>query len=198
MSDNQTESGNQADDQGQTSAQSQAAFQALINLAMQSRRSAKGLPAQVDITPHWSGIGFELMGRRFVAPMGEVSEMLEVPYYTRLPGVKPWVKGVANVRGRLLPVCDLAVFLGDRIHSPRKQQRILVLENDDLYTGLLVDRVFGMQHFPVDTYRAELSYEQQDAASFSEGCYLNDGVEWTVFRPERLCADAQFLNAAQI
>lgn len=192
MSENQTGSDNQ------TSAQSQAAFQALINLAVQSRRSAKGLPSQVDIKPHWSGIGFELMGRRFVAPMGEVSEMLEVPYYTRLPGVKPWVKGVANVRGRLLPVCDLAVFLGDRIHSARKQQRILVLENEDLYTGLLVDRVFGMQHFPVDTYNSELSYEHQAVAPFSEGCYLNDGIEWTVFRPERLSADAHFANAAQI
>ncbi len=184
-------------DSDQAAQQSQQAFQTLVNLALQSRRSAKGLPAQIDITPHWSGIGFELLGRRFVAPMGEVSEMLEVPYYTRLPGVQPWVRGVANVRGRLLPVCDLAVFMGDRIHTARKQQRILVLETEELYTGLLVDQVFGMQHFPVDTFSSKLSYQHDTVQAFSDGCYLVDGVEWTVFSPAKLSADAQFLNAAQ-
>ena len=184
-------------DSDQAAQQSQQAFQTLVNLALQSRRSAKGLPAQVDITPHWSGIGFELLGRRFIAPMGEVSEMLEVPYYTRLPGVQPWVRGVANVRGRLLPVCDLAVFMGDRIHTARKQQRILVLETEDLYTGLLVDQVFGMQHFQVDTFSPQLSYQQETMQAFSDGCYVVDGVEWTVFSPAALSADAQFLNAAQ-
>lgn len=200
MADSQTETDNQT--------QSQAAFQTLVGLAMQSRRSAKGLPSQVDTKPHWSGIGFELLGRHFVAPMGEVSEMLEVPYYTRLPGVKPWVKGVANVRGRLLPVCDLAVFLGGRIQAPRKQQRILVLENEDLYTGLLVDQVFGMQHFPVDTYSPVVTdqagadglpqdNDQRLVAPFCQGHFFVEGVEWTVFRPEKLSADAQFSNAAQ-
>ena len=38
-------------------------------------------------------------GRLFVAPMGEVGEILHEPRYTLLPGVKSWVKGVANVRG---------------------------------------------------------------------------------------------------
>lgn len=184
-------------DSEQSAEQTQQAFQALVNLALQSRRSAKGLPAQVDITPHWSGIGFELLGRRFVAPMGEVTEMLEVPYYTRLPGVQSWVKGVANVRGRLLPVCDLAVFMGDRIHTARKQQRILVLETEDLYTGLLVDQVFGMQHFPVDTFHSQLSYQHELLQEFCDGCYQVDGVEWSVFSPSKLSADARFLNAAQ-
>ncbi|NIB39614.1 chemotaxis protein CheW [Pseudomaricurvus alkylphenolicus] len=171
------------------------AFQALLGLARQCRKSARGLPAQVDIKPHWSGIGFELLGRRFVAPMGEVTEMLEVPPYTRLPGVQPWVKGVSNVRGRLLPVCDLAAFFGERLTTGRKLQRILILENDELYTGLMVDRVFGMQHFPVDTYSDQVSSEHP-ASAFSRGCYRQDDVEWIVFSPALLSQDGQFLNAA--
>lgn len=173
------------------------AFNALVNLAHRSHGAAKGLPAQVDIKPHWSGIGFEILGRRFVAPMGEVSEMLEVPGFTKLPGVKSWIKGVANVRGRLLPVCDLAAFLGDQLRSPRKQQRILVLESGDLYTGLLVDQVFGMQHFPEDCFSSILSYENTVTAAFGSGCYNYNGVEWTVFSPVSLTADNQFMNAAQ-
>lgn len=177
--------------------QSQKAFQSLVSLAAMSRSSARGLPAQVNIKPHWSGIGFELLGRRFVAPMGEVSEMQEVPSFTRLPGVQPWMKGVANVRGRLLPVCDLAAFMGDRIHKPKKQQRILILENGDLYTGLLVDQVFGMQHFPEDTFFADTGLQHSQAAPFVEGCYRQEGVEWVVFSPAKLALDPNFLNAAR-
>ena len=89
-----------------------AAFQHLADLAQKSLDAAQQLPAQEDATPQWSGVGFSMFGKRFVVSMGELNEMLEVPIFTKLPGVKPWVKGVANVRGRLLPIFDLAAFLG--------------------------------------------------------------------------------------
>ena len=43
--------------------------------------------------------------------MGEVSEILDPPDYTRVPGVKDWVVGIANVRGSLLPLMDLKGFV---------------------------------------------------------------------------------------
>ena len=49
-----------------------------------------------------------------IAPMGNVVEMLPVPEATPLPGVQPWVAGLANVRGRLLPLFDLEVFFGKK------------------------------------------------------------------------------------
>lgn len=176
----------------------QAAFQALVDLAQQSRHSAAGLPAQVDIKPHWSGIGFELMGKRFVAPMGEVSEMLEVPLSTRLPGVQPWVKGVANVRGRLLPLFDMGVFFGNHLTVKHKQHRVLILETEGLYSGLIVDRVFGMQHFPVDTFSATRNEHIGEVSGYVEGCYQVNGVEWGVFSPDKLAQEPTFLNAAKV
>ena len=53
------------------------AFKTLATLAEISLSHAKGLPAQVDVKPYWSGVGFSLFGNRYVAPMGEVAEMLE-------------------------------------------------------------------------------------------------------------------------
>jgi len=176
----------------------QVAFQALVDMAQQSRLSAAGLPAQIDIKPHWSGIGFELLGKRFVAPMGEVSEMLEVPVSTRLPGVQPWVRGVANVRGRLLPLFDMGVFFGDQLTTKRKQHRVLILETEGLYSGLIVDRVFGMQHFPVDTYNATLDDSIDEVGGYVDGCYQVNGVEWGVFSPEKLAQESTFLNAAKV
>lgn len=175
----------------------QAAFQALLDLAQRSRAAARGLPAQTDIRPHWSGIGFSLMGSNFVAPMGEVSEMLEVPSYTHLPGVQPWVKGVANVRGRLLPIFDMAAFFGDRLISGRKQRRVLILETENLYSGLMVDQVFGMQHFPMDEYSEEAGPIASNIMPFVTGSYLLGGQRWSLFRPGLLAEDPRFINAAR-
>lgn len=85
----------------------QTPFQLLVDIDQRCRRLAAGLPAQQEAVQSWSGIGFRMGGRFFVAPMGEVGEVLHEPRYTQLPGVKTWVKGVANVRGRLLPIMDL-------------------------------------------------------------------------------------------
>jgi twitching motility protein PilI len=175
----------------------ESAFEALLNLSRQSRAAAKGLPAQADIRPQWSGIGFSLMGSLFVAPMGEVSEMLEVPSYTHLPGVQPWVKGVANVRGRLLPLFDMGVFFGDRLGGSRKQRRILILETEDLYTGLIVDQVFGMQHFPMDEYSYQSGKVAESLQPFVTGSYSQGSEVWSVFRPSLLANDARFTNAAK-
>lgn len=175
----------------------QSAFASLVDLAERSRSAARGLPAQLDVRPHWSGIGFSLMGQRFAVPLGEVSEMLEVPPFTHLPGVQPWVKGVANVRGRLLPMFDMAVFFGASLTSGRKQRRVLILETETLYSGLMVDQVFGMQHFPTDEYQEESGPVDAAIQPYTSGSYGHDGQRWTVFRPAFLAQDPRFINAAK-
>lgn len=171
-------------------------FAALLDLAQRSVQHAHGLPAQVDIKPHWTGIGFSLGGQRLVAPMAEVAEILSVPSSTRLPGVKPWVRGVANVRGRLLPLIDLESFFGGALSGNRKRQRVLALEHGDLYSGLIVSEVHGMQHFPVDSFHNAIPDELAPMRLFLAGAYRSRDLDWTVFSPFRLARDARFFNAA--
>ena len=59
----------------------------------------------------WRGVVFEVGGQQLIAPMGEVSEVLSMPEFTSVPMAQPWLLGIANVRGRLLPLTDLAKFL---------------------------------------------------------------------------------------
>ncbi|HQQ62864.1 MAG TPA: chemotaxis protein CheW [Pseudomonadales bacterium] len=174
------------------------AFQTLLEVTASARLTAKGLPAQLDIKPHWSGIGFVLFGRRFVAPMGEITEMLEIPHFTHLPGVQGWIKGLANVRGRLLPLTDLAAFLGGRLEAPRRNRRVLVIENGETYSGLMVDGVLGMQHFPVDSYVPEmLGVEYEAMVPYLQGSFREEnGRDWIVFSPLAIIQDERFFQAA--
>lgn len=170
-------------------------FAALLDIAQRSVENAKGLPAQLDIKPYWSGIGFKLAGQKFVAPMGEVVEILAQPPATRLPGVQNWVRGVANVRGRLLPLIDLENFFGGTLSS-RKNRRVLAIELGELYTGLIVSEVYGMQHIPVDEFRDEIPEDAVPLNPFLAGSYHHNGELWSVFSPYKLAQNAEFFNAA--
>ncbi|MEM7365150.1 MAG: chemotaxis protein CheW [Pseudomonadota bacterium] len=158
------------------------AFEALRQLAERSQQVAVQLPAREHAQSRWQGLGFSLLGERFVVPLSEVSEIMRIPAQaTRLPGVQNFVMGVSNVRGRLLIVVDLALFFGEPSSLPRGQRRILAIENDENYLGFMVDESLGMQHFPSESYTTEPIPELHDKIKgYIAGSYAVGGVNWPV------------------
>lgn len=86
-------------------------FEILRDIEARSRQKALGLPSQVEVRLSWSGIGFRIGDVRLVAEFGEVSEILPYPPMTRVPSAQPWVMGLANIRGTLMPILDLGNFI---------------------------------------------------------------------------------------
>lgn len=173
----------------------QTPFQILLEIDQRCRALAAGLPSQQAAVQTWSGIGFRMGDRYLVAPMGEVGEVLHEPRYTLLPGVKGWVKGVANVRGRLLPVMDLCGFFGSELSPLRKQRRVLVVDHQEIFAGLIVDEVYGMQHFPVDGFSEQLPPLEASIQRFIHGVFQRERP-WLVFSPHALAQDQAFLDVA--
>jgi len=172
------------------------AFLKLVDTAQRSRKYALGLPQQEEVKETWSGVGFSLGGVLYVAPMGEVAEILGVPRFTQVPGVQSWVKGVANVRGRLLPVLDLLSFFNKTAKKKIKNRRLLVIEHGEIYSGLIVDEVLGMQHFEVDRYTKDVTSLIDSELPYVSGGYERDGETWIVFSFYRLADDPAFMNVA--
>lgn len=172
-------------------------FSLLLDIAGRSVEHARGLPAQIEVVPEWSGVSFTLAGHRLLAPMGQITEILTPPAATRLPGVQAWVRGVANVRGRLLPLFDMEAFLGGALSGARKSHRVMALEMGELYSGLMVSEVRGIESFPVDTFTGELPDDIADELlPYLEGSYRQDGELRPVFSPEKLVQDNRFFNVA--
>lgn len=172
-------------------------FELLVSIASRSIETAKGLPAQKDIKSHWSGVGFRLKGVNVVSPMGEISELLRSPSTTLLPGVQSWVRGVSNVRGRLLPIIDLEGFFGSRLSGSRSERRVLTLDVGELYCGLLIEASLGMQHFPVDQYTDALPAEAPvELLPFLKGHFQVGAETWFVFSPMGLTEDERFMNVS--
>jgi chemotaxis signal transduction protein len=84
---------------------------------------------------------------RFAVAMPWVAEVGRVPAVTRLPGMPNWVAGVANWRGRILPVLDLRPLLGADRTPVSRRSRLVVLSTDAATVGLLADAVDGTTAF---------------------------------------------------
>jgi len=167
-----------------------APFALLCQLEQRALALAAPLPSPEEVVQHFSGIGFRLGQRRYVVSMSDVTEILYQPPCTALPGVKGWVK--------LLPVLDLCGFLAQPSASPRKQHRVLVVEQGETLVGLLVDEVFGMQHFLLDSFEpqaAELNRLEAEISPFIEGVFRHQ-QPWLLFDPHTLLADSRFLQVA--
>ena len=174
----------------------QTPFQTLQDIDRLCRSLAAGLPSQQAVVQTWSGIGFRMGERFFVAPMGEVGEVLHEPRHTLLPGVKSWVKGVANLRGRLLPIMDLCGFFGHELSPLRKQRRVLVVEHGDVFAGLMVDEVIGLQHFEQNSFEPiSISKRQGSKAEFVKG-YFRREQNWRVFSLFALAKSPVFMSVA--
>lgn len=171
-------------------------FALLHDIANRCRAHAADLPSRVEAVEYWRGVGFILAGQRYVAPMSDISEILTAPKLTQVPGVKHWVQGVANVRGRLVPVMDLATFLGGRSASQRTK-RTLIIEKGDVLNGLVVDAVLGMQHFSVESKDTSSNIDIPEAAKpFISGSYNRDGEDWPVFSFDALVEDQHYMDIA--
>ena len=169
-------------------------FSALAGLAQKARDTAIDLPPLQDRQAQATGLGFSLLDQRFVSSMDDVSELMRVPQVTRIPGVKNFVMGVANVRGRLMTVIDLALFFGQASKLPRAQRRVLAIEDDEQLLGFIIDDSYGMQHLPADSYRDSAGEVPDMFRAFIDGEYEVAGMQWPVLSMSVLAADRRLEN----
>ncbi|MFT7651093.1 MAG: twitching motility protein PilI [Limisphaerales bacterium] len=172
------------------------ALNILYDIRATTFKNAASLPLKEEVVTQWQGLGFLVGGVRLVAKLGEVVELLQVPRLTTLPAVKPWVKGIANIRGRLVPVIDLHNFLGLTSTQPVSQWRILVVEHQELVAGLIVEQSIGMQHF------AEGSFEEGDGQGldglqpFVNGAFRHGGRVFHEIELKAILRDERFIDVA--
>ena len=73
-----------------------------------------------------------------------VKEIKGLTDITRVPFASDFIKGVINLRGSVLPVIDLKKRLGLQDMEYTDDTRIVVVREDDLEVGMIVDAVTGV------------------------------------------------------
>jgi twitching motility protein PilI len=171
-------------------------FELLLALEQRARAAIALKQGARESAEDWVGIGFRVGAEHFVAARSEVREVLPMPdQITRVPGAKPWLRGVANLRGQLLTVVDLKAFLGGGSTPADRRGRILLPNSRDVPTGVIVDEVVGFRRFSNDEFRQDPPATVIRCEHYLQGGYRRGLESWPRFSFPKLLADEHFLIA---
>jgi twitching motility protein PilI len=144
-----------------------------------------------------SWLAVECRGQGLLLPLEQAGEIFPPSALMPVPHTKPWFVGVANLRGSLHGVVDLAGFLGLPPAPPaepgREQSRLVAFGAAlGLNCALLVDRLAGLRSTD------QLKVAPGDAAprpAFAGGLWLDDSQRpWQALDLARLAQDEHFLS----
>jgi len=134
-------------------------------------------------------LGLGIGAARYLVDLAEVDEIVAPPPVTRVPLTQAWYLGLANVRGNLLGVIELDLYLGAAQAAPASTAgatpRLVVFAPKlGLNCGLLAAQVYGLR---------------QAGAMERDGTALRDadGHAWTPLSLAALVQEPRFLNVAR-
>ncbi len=171
-------------------------FLVLADYEERSLAHVAGLPEQLDAPGLWRGVAYRIGSHRLASGFDEVIEILPLPALTTVPGAQPWMLGVANVRGTLLPVVDLKQFLEGERTVMHESQRVLVVRQPGGEVAVTIDELYGQRSF-VDGQGIDLAQVSEGRYShFIDRAYRMGEQDWGVFSLARLARTPEFRQAA--
>jgi len=126
---------------------------------------------------------FKIPGMRLCAPLANVVKVLPLMELQPAPGAPRYLRGLMNLHGRSIPVIDLAARLGYGGYTRYTLETpILLCEHEGLQTGLIVDKVIGVETLEQNAW--------QRTPAFDTAGLLLHGTVQTRFGPSQvLCME---------
>lgn len=118
-------------------------FVSLASTDMASAKSAEPggeSPAQF--------VGFRLDRQRYALSLDHVERALRMVAVTSMPEAPPWVAGMINLHGRVIPVVDLRQRFGQPSKEPHPDDRLLIVQTSERTMALMVDEVTEVLEVP--------------------------------------------------
>ncbi|MGJ5813954.1 chemotaxis protein CheW [Paludibaculum fermentans] len=138
-------------------------------------------------------LAFQLAGESYAVPLTRVMETERMPKVTTVPGLPAFVIGVANLRGAVLPLVDLAMLL--ELESPGRPHdaRILVVRPspDDSPVALVVDALQGVAMLAREELHRTPHWLDGRTTPFLEGIGSHKGRLLSVLDLDRVFAASE-------
>lgn len=170
----------------------------LLQLLEQRCRAVTHGSDAVTERREWVGIAFRIGNEVFLTSRGDIREVISTLPTTRVPGTKPWIRGLANLRSQLLPVIDLGQFVGGKEHKLSSQERMLVVNHPKIPAGLIVDEVIGFRRFTESELHKgkAVSTVFENLNQFVLGTCERNESSWSVIGLKKLVESSDFLHAS--
>jgi twitching motility protein PilI len=150
----------------------------LVKLREFSTQLAQRLKDAPDLSTEPARLAVRVGSENFLVEMGVAAEIVPLADIAPVPWTKPWYRGLANVRGRLIGVVDLLQLTGrDPLPMEQAQQILVFGEGLSVNAGILITRAFGIRNLKDLT---ALPAAGESAANWEQARYRGaDGVAFT-------------------
>jgi len=114
-------------------------------------------------------VTFRLGNEEFGIDIRKVQEINRMIDITRIPNAPPYVEGVVNLRGKIIPIVSLRTKLGLGEADRDKATRIMVVEIEGSILGFIVDSVSEVLRIQDPTIEAPPSVTGSNDSAYIEG-----------------------------
>jgi len=132
---------------------------------------------------------FRIDDQEFGANIHKVSIVEKMMNITRVPGTPPYIKGVINLRGEIIPIMSLRLKFGLPEIEADDDTRIVIFKFDDYNLGVVVDGVNEVVSFNDSDIESVTSITNDRSLDYIIGIAKADGRLITLLNIEKLIGE---------
>ncbi|HWQ35671.1 MAG TPA: chemotaxis protein CheW [Blastocatellia bacterium] len=140
-------------------------------------------------------IEFRMAGERCAIETAWVREVWPLRELTPVPCTPPFVRGVINVRGRIVSVIEPGRFFGLQSGGLTDLNKAIILHSPQMEFGLLADEIIGVRAVPVNALQPELPTLTGLRADYLRGV-TGDGL--VILAADRLLSDPNLIVREEV
>ncbi len=167
--------------------------------AVLAREKAQSQAGAGEAQDQWYGIGYMINNKRFVSPLKHVREVLLHSHVVDVPETRSWLRGLANSRGNLITVVDIAEFLQWPLPENSDTGRWMLINDTRLNCAIAVQEVIGLKLFrdsQIHACEKHTSDLKPVAPFLTSRVFKEDSNDWYELDLMMLSKHKTFVNAA--
>lgn len=106
-----------------------------------TKKSAKGTFSVMENIPSEKYLTFFIDRQIYTLSTSQVVEIIRLQPITLMPNLPDYVKGVINLRGKIVPLIDMRLKFSKEPVPYDSLTSVVIVENGDMTAGLIVDSV---------------------------------------------------------
>jgi len=108
---------------------------------------------------------FKVADEDYAVGIEYVTEIVGIQDFKKVPDVPDFIKGVINLRGKVIPIMDVRIRFGLPPQEYTERTCIIVLEVDGVPTGIVVDEVSDVLEIPPENISSPPGWRRGDEKS---------------------------------